>query len=311
MLSFPSNSTAIIVLTGWTFSLHSVSLHCRFTDFIKLKHCLSYSKSIFCNKSSHRSCCVSQKKINRVTARSAFIRINIYVIGFYWDLSQSWIPMSKLRPITTMSHWLRSMRTLSCASLRLWDPTNQPQTQQAHLARISTVRVVLSINGCIYYSVVTVAFCSMHGLIWLLELKKTPWYNQAGEMPDRCSCYLMFSISNTHPSVKPQSKQVCRGPALSNQSETPWWLVHTCVGKFKNGKEVRTWEIYGVFVVKGRQTVQQFACGCYRGCGGGCAWMDGSQYIYMDYNFVIVNYHIMVTVWLKHFFSSKLIPPVS
>lgn len=38
------------------------------------------------------------------------------------------------------------MSTLSCASQRLWDPVNQPQTQQARLARISKVKG-LSHNG--------------------------------------------------------------------------------------------------------------------------------------------------------------------
>lgn len=58
--------------------------------------------------------------------------------------------MSKLSPFTTICHWLRSMRTLSCASRRLWDAANQPRTQRARLARICKVKG-LSHNASFYF----------------------------------------------------------------------------------------------------------------------------------------------------------------
>lgn len=126
---------------------------------------------------------------------------------------------------------------------------------------------------------------------WLSAfLKMTSRYNQAGEMPNSGWCYLMFSISDAHPSVRPQAQQVCRRPALSNQGETPAWLVHTCVGKFKNGREVRTWQIYGVFVAKHRHGVfRSFACGCCGGCGGGYAGADGNQWLLHKHCNVVIG----------------------
>lgn len=136
--------------------------------------------------------------------------------------------------------------------------------------------------------------------------RKTPRYNQAGEMPDRCPCYLMFSISNTHPSAKPQIKQVCWGPALSNPGETPWWLVHTWVRKIKNGKEVRTWEIYcgdRVIVVKTDGLISSLPAGTVGAfLGGGALYMDGWEPVDL-HNLIIGNNHIMVIDWLKHLYG--------
>lgn len=115
--------------------------------------------------------------------------------------------------------------------------------------------------------------------------------------------YLMFSILNTHPLVKPQAKQVCRGPALSNQSETPRYLVHTCVGKFRNGREIHTHEIYGgAIVVKPDRLLSSWSAGVV-GAVRVVAW----EPVDLDarHHFITVKSHIMVMVWLKHLWGSQ------
>lgn len=137
--------------------------------------------------------------------------------------------------------------------------------------------------------------------------KKTPRYNQpSARWVARCtiwtSCYLMISITppypkNAHPSAKPQRKQVCWGPALSNPSETPWWLVHTCVGNFKNGSNWRDlWR--RLKNLRWRQSVKQLACGCCSGCVGVGEGMDGWEPVgcYVYNNFIIFSSNIVVTV---------------
>lgn len=55
---------------------------------------------------------------------------------------------------------------------------------------------------------------------------------------------------------------------------------------------------------EGRQSVEQLACGCCRGCGGRLC-MDGWEPVdlYAHNNFIIVNNHIIVIVWLNHLYS--------
>lgn len=106
--------------------------------------------------------------------------------------------------------------------------------------------------------------------------------------------------------MKPQTKQVCWDPALSNPSETPSWLAHTCVGKLRNGREDQTWEIYAadwVIVVKTNRLLSSWTAGV-AGCGGKLH-MDGWEPadLHAHDNFIIVNNRITLMVWLKHLYG--------
>lgn len=188
----------------------------------------------------------------------------------HWDINHCWVPMFHLQFPTDESQW-------RLCNIHLCNQENKSQTQQAQVVRTWRAKGLThsrSLSLCFFL------FFYERDIEWICikitsRSRKAAWYNRTGETSDRCFPGSMLShISNpkTHvPQRAPQTKQVCWGPALSNWSETAWWLAHTCVGKFKNGKAHQALEIYGggwVIAVKTDSLPSSWPAGAVTGGAG-------------------------------------------